>query len=114
MSINQGTHTIPLYEMPVPEPGQIPLDGLPHSRDWARYGKATLRVYVFQGTPRPGSLTPSDVSDIEGEDTLPEVKGILYLILCIENATMATWCFITFVVECIRTCFAIYIGWCMP
>ncbi|XP_052257880.1 uncharacterized protein LOC127862678 isoform X7 [Dreissena polymorpha] len=72
MSINQGTHTIPLYEMPVPEPGQIPLDGLPRSRDWARYGKATLRVYVFQGTPRPGSLTPSDVSDIEGEDTLPE------------------------------------------
>ncbi|XP_052774398.1 uncharacterized protein LOC128212988 isoform X3 [Mya arenaria] len=72
MSINQGTHTIPFYQLPMPEPNQIPLDGGPFPRDFARYGKATLRVYVFQGNPRPGSLTPSDVSDIEDEDTLPE------------------------------------------
>ena len=73
MTINQGTHTMPLFQLPMPEPGQIPLDGGPFPRDWARYGKANLRVYVFQGTPRPGSLTPSDMSDIDDEDTLPEV-----------------------------------------
>ncbi|XP_053395523.1 uncharacterized protein LOC128555844 isoform X3 [Mercenaria mercenaria] len=72
MSINQGTHTIPLFQPPIPEPNQVPLSDQPYTRDWQRYGKATLRVYVFQGQPRPGSLTPSDVSDIEDEDTLPK------------------------------------------
>jgi hypothetical protein len=77
MSINQGTHTLPLFQPPIPEPNQVPLSDQPYTRDWQRYGKATLRVYVFQGQPRPGSLTPSDLSEAEeDEDTLPEViKG---------------------------------------
>ncbi|KAL4236724.1 Coiled-coil domain-containing protein 17 [Mactra antiquata] len=72
MSINDGTHTMPLFQPPIPEPNQVPLNDQPYTRDWQRYGKATLRVYVFQGQPRPGSLTPSDISDIDEEETLPE------------------------------------------
>ena len=30
---------------------------------------------TVQGQPRPGSLTPSDMSDIDDEDTLPEVRN---------------------------------------
>lgn len=78
MSINQGTHTIRLFQPPIPEPNQVPLDDGPYTRDWHRYGKATLRVYVFQGQPRPGSLTPSDLSDVDDEDTLPEVSRYKY------------------------------------
>ncbi|XP_060559794.1 uncharacterized protein LOC132719870 isoform X5 [Ruditapes philippinarum] len=72
MSINQGTHTIPLFQPPIAEPNQIPVSDQPYSRDLQRYGKATLRIYIFQGQPRPGSLTPSDISDVDDEDTLPE------------------------------------------
>ena len=76
MSFNQGTHTLQLYQPPVPEPSSIPFDDQPYHRDWERYGKngkGSLRLYIFQGQPRPGSLTPSDMSDIDDEDTLPEV-----------------------------------------
>ncbi|XP_059151750.1 uncharacterized protein LOC131937975, partial [Physella acuta] len=71
MRINTGTHTLKLYEPPVPEPTNIPYDDLQYHRDARRYGKATVRFHVFQGQPRPGSLTPSELSD-DGDDVLPE------------------------------------------
>ena len=94
MSINQGTHTIPFFELPQPDANQIPLETqAPYPRDWHRYGKATLRVYVFQGQPRPGSLTPSDISDVEDEDTLPEVGiGELKLYIYIAFECLHTKC----------------------
>ena len=99
MSINQGTHTIPFFELPQPDANQIPLETqAPYPRDWHRYGKATLRVYVFQGQPRPGSLTPSDISDVEDEDTLPEV-GIGELKLYIY---IAFKCLHTILIECLQ------------
>lgn len=92
MFINQGTHTLQLYQPPVPEPSSIPFDDQPYQRDWERYGKngkGTLRLYIFQGQPRPGSLTPSDMSDIDDEDTLPEVNMCNfsnYWTLCLRNS----------------------------
>ena len=77
MRVNSGTHEIKLFYPPVPEAGRIPFEEIPIQRDWKRYGKSTLRVHIFQGNPRPGSLTPSDMSD-DGEEILPEVINILY------------------------------------
>ncbi|XP_069128656.1 uncharacterized protein [Argopecten irradians] len=71
MTINSGTHTIKLFYPPAAEAGQIPFEDIPTNRDWKRYGKSTLRIHIFQGEPRPGSLTPSENSD-DGEDVLPE------------------------------------------
>ncbi|XP_033737089.1 uncharacterized protein LOC117325189 isoform X5 [Pecten maximus] len=71
MTINSGTHTIKLFYPPAAEAGQIPFEEIPTNRDWKRYGRSTLRIHIFQGEPRPGSLTPSENSD-DGEDVLPE------------------------------------------
>lgn len=71
MKINTGTHVLKLYEPPVPEPNRISLQDI-YNREWRRYRNATLRIHIFQGQPRPGSLTPSDLSD-DNEDVLPEV-----------------------------------------
>ncbi|KAL3869337.1 hypothetical protein ACJMK2_042031 [Sinanodonta woodiana] len=72
MSISAGTHTLTLYKPPVPESSSVPFDDAPAPKEWKRYGqKATLRIYVFEGQPRPGSLTPSELSEDE-EETLPE------------------------------------------
>ncbi|KAJ8305994.1 hypothetical protein KUTeg_016539 [Tegillarca granosa] len=71
MYINTGTHTLKLYYPPVPEPNRIPFEDLPLNRDWKRYGRSTLRLHIFQGQPRPGSLSPSDLSD-DAEEVLPE------------------------------------------
>ncbi|XP_025108860.1 uncharacterized protein LOC112573069 isoform X2 [Pomacea canaliculata] len=70
MKINTGTHVLKLYEPPVPEPNRISLQDI-YNREWRRYRNATLRIHIFQGQPRPGSLTPSDLSD-DNEDVLPE------------------------------------------
>lgn len=75
MQINTGTHTLRLYMPPVPDPGQVPLEEIQGNHDWRRYGKATLRIHIFQGNPRPGSLTPSDMSE-DGEDVLPEYSWL--------------------------------------
>lgn len=75
MQINTGTHTLKLYTPPVPDPGQVPLEEIPGNNDWRRYGKATLKIHIFQGNPRPGSLTPSDMSE-DGEDVLPEYSWL--------------------------------------
>lgn len=75
MQINTGTHTLRLYTPPVPDPGQVPLEEIQGNHDWRRYGKATLRIHIFQGNPRPGSLTPSDMSE-DGEDVLPEYSWL--------------------------------------
>ena len=72
MRINTGTHTLKLYTPPVPEVSRLPLEDL-SMRDYKRYGKGTIRIHVFHGTPRPGSLTPSELSD-DPEDNLPEVS----------------------------------------
>jgi hypothetical protein len=72
MRVNSGTKTLKLFQPPVPEPTRIPLLDVNYNREWRRYGKATLRIHIFQGQPRPGSLTPSDLSD-DNEDVLPEV-----------------------------------------
>ena len=41
-----------------------------------RYNRhSSLRLHVFQGAPRPGSLTPSEASDLD--DGLPEVTSIV-------------------------------------
>ncbi|KAH9523455.1 hypothetical protein Btru_040051 [Bulinus truncatus] len=71
MRINTGTHTLKLYEPPVPEPTSMPFNSLQYHKDARRYGKATVRIHIFQGQPHPGSLTPSELSD-EGDDVLPE------------------------------------------
>ncbi|KAK3090147.1 hypothetical protein FSP39_009490 [Pinctada imbricata] len=71
MQVNIGTHVLKLYYPPVPEANRIPFEEIPTHRDWRRYGKATLKVHIFQGHPRPGSLTPSDLSE-DGDDVLPE------------------------------------------
>ncbi|XP_061197713.1 uncharacterized protein LOC133205832 isoform X2 [Saccostrea echinata] len=75
MQINTGTHTLKLYSPPVPDPSRIPFDEIPGNNDWRRYGKGTLRVHIFQGNPRPGSLTPSDLSE-DGEEVLPEYSWL--------------------------------------
>lgn len=75
MQINTGTHTLRLYTPPVPDPGQVSLEEIQGNHDWRRYGKATLRIHIFQGNPRPGSLTPSDMSE-DGEDVLPEYSWL--------------------------------------
>ncbi|CAL1538632.1 unnamed protein product [Lymnaea stagnalis] len=71
MRLNTGTHVLKLYEPPVPEPTNIPYNDLQYHRDARRYGKASVRIHIFQGLPRPGSLTPSELSD-EGDNVLPE------------------------------------------
>ncbi|XP_076440309.1 uncharacterized protein LOC143279891 isoform X2 [Babylonia areolata] len=71
MKVNTGTRTLKLFSPPVPEPSRIPLQDVNYNREWRRYRNATLRVHVFQGQPRPGSLTPSDLSD-DNEEVLPE------------------------------------------
>lgn len=75
MQINTGTHTLKLYSPPVPDPSRIPFDEIPGNNDWRRYGKGTLRINIFQGNPRPGSLTPSDMSE-DGEEVLPEYSWL--------------------------------------
>uniref|UniRef100_A0A8W8LP49 Uncharacterized protein n=1 Tax=Magallana gigas TaxID=29159 RepID=A0A8W8LP49_MAGGI len=75
MQINTGTQTLKLYTPPVPDAGQVPLEEIPGKNDWRRYGKATLRIHIFRGNPRPGSLTPSDMSE-DGEDVLQEYSWI--------------------------------------
>ncbi|XP_052098307.1 uncharacterized protein LOC127733070 isoform X1 [Mytilus californianus] len=72
MNINTGTHTLKLFYPPVPDSTQIPFDNRPYKSDWTRYGKASLRIHIFQGQPRPGSLTPSEESAEDGEEVLPE------------------------------------------
>ncbi|CAG2196380.1 unnamed protein product [Mytilus edulis] len=72
MNINTGTHTLKLFYPPVPDSTQIPFDNRPYKSDWTRYGKASLRLHIFQGQPRPGSLTPSEESAEDGEEVLPE------------------------------------------
>ncbi|XP_074643635.1 uncharacterized protein LOC141900574 isoform X3 [Tubulanus polymorphus] len=78
--VNVGTKNIQLYLPPVPNPDTIPLE--PHyvSKDWTRYGKADLRLHVFHNIPRPGSVTPSEVSEDEDNDSLipPEVAWISF------------------------------------
>lgn len=74
MKINTGNHILKLYEPPVPDPTRLPLQDINYNREWRRYRKATLRIHIFQGQPRPGSLTPSDMSD-DNEDVLPEVSS---------------------------------------
>lgn len=73
MRINIGTHVLKLFKPPVPEPTSIPIDDFHYQRDWSRYGNATVKIHIFQGAPRPGSLSPSVMSD-NGDDVLPEVN----------------------------------------
>ena len=68
--VNVGTHTLRLYEAPVPQIDSIPLEG---PKAWHKYKKATVRINIFVGTPRPGSLTPSEASD-EDVDCPPVSK----------------------------------------
>ena len=84
MRLNIGTHTLKLFAPPVPEPNSIPItdssSSSHHLRQqqalWKRYGKASVRLHIFHGQPRPGSLTPSELSD-EGEEILPEVSRLV-------------------------------------
>lgn len=75
MRLNTGTKALKLFTPPVPEPARIPLQDVNYNREWRRYGKATLRIHIFQGQPRPGSLTPSDLSD-DNEDLMPELAWL--------------------------------------
>lgn len=72
MSVNTGTHTLKMFYPPAPDANQIPFENRPYKSDWTRYGKAALRLHIFQGQPRPGSLTPSEESE-DGEEVMPEV-----------------------------------------
>ncbi|CAH1775471.1 unnamed protein product [Owenia fusiformis] len=72
LRVNTGVHTIQLYTPPIPEPHTIPLEYQHRPKDWERYGKANVRIYMFTGTPRPGSLSQSDASDDEDENTIPQ------------------------------------------
>ena len=76
MKVNTGTKILKLFMPPVPEPARIPLQDVNYNRDWRRYHNATLKIHIFQGQPRPGSLTPSDLSD-DNEEVLPEVSRCL-------------------------------------
>ncbi|XP_050401529.1 uncharacterized protein LOC126818261 isoform X2 [Patella vulgata] len=71
MRINTGTHTLKLFQPPTPEASRIPFEDVAYNREWKPYGKSTLRIHIFQGVARPGSLTPSELSS-DGEDTIPE------------------------------------------
>lgn len=81
-ALNLGTHVMQLYEPPVPEADVIPLEEHWQPKEWHRYGKATLRIHVFQGTARPGSLVPSEVSEDE-EEKLPQVHNNANVTTCI-------------------------------
>jgi hypothetical protein len=72
MSVNTGTHTLKMFYPPAPDANQIPFENRPYKSDWTRYGKAALMLHIFQGQPRPGSLTPSEESE-DGEEVMPEV-----------------------------------------
>ncbi|ESO88244.1 hypothetical protein LOTGIDRAFT_234580 [Lottia gigantea] len=71
MRINTGTHTLKLFAPPTPEASRIPFEDVAYNREWKRYGRATLKINIFQGMARPGSLTPSELSS-DGEDSIPE------------------------------------------
>ena len=43
--------------------------------------RSSIRLHVFQGAPRPGSLTPSDMSD--SEQSLPEVCVCVCVSVCV-------------------------------
>ena len=73
MKVNTGTKILKLFLPPVPEPARIPLQDVNYNREWRRYHNATLKIHIFQGQPRPGSLTPSELSD-DNEEVLPEVS----------------------------------------
>ncbi|XP_013420709.1 uncharacterized protein LOC106181016 [Lingula anatina] len=70
-TVNTGTHTVLLYEPPVPETDTISLEMGWKPQGVRRFRRATLRLRLFHGKPRPGSLTPSEASDQE-DDTLPK------------------------------------------
>ncbi|XP_046327915.2 uncharacterized protein LOC124111997 isoform X2 [Haliotis rufescens] len=76
MRINNGTHTLKLFAPPVPEASRLPLEDF-SLHDYKRYGRGSLRIHIFHGNPRPGSLTPSDISD-DQEDNLPEYAWLPY------------------------------------
>lgn len=74
IDLNTGTLQLELYEPPVPEIHHIPTHAQFKARDWRPYGNsATLRVHVFLGVPRPGSLTPSEVTDDEEDNAVENV-----------------------------------------
>ncbi|XP_013402348.2 uncharacterized protein LOC106167978 [Lingula anatina] len=70
-TVNTGTHTVLLYEPPVPETDTFSLEMGWKPQGVRRFRRATLRLRLFHGKPRPGSLTPSEASDQE-DDTLPK------------------------------------------
>ncbi|KAI0225502.1 hypothetical protein LSAT2_023748 [Lamellibrachia satsuma] len=68
--LNTGTHQLQLFQPPVPKISAIPFRQRNFPKQWKRYGRATLRVYIFRGLPRPGSLTPSDRSEDDEDDKI--------------------------------------------
>ncbi|XP_076462102.1 uncharacterized protein LOC143294612 [Babylonia areolata] len=72
MKVNTGTKTLPLFLPPAPSPREIPLQNFRKQRDWLPYHDATLRLHIFHGEPRAGSLTPSDVSADDDSEVVPE------------------------------------------
>ena len=71
-----GTHQLPLFLPPVPRISSIPLHLGTSPGDWQRYGRASLRIYIFRDLPRHGSLSPSDQSEDENDDDkIPPLVG---------------------------------------
>ena len=70
--INTGTHTLQLLQPPIPALAHIPSEDRYHPEKFTKYGQANVRIHIFQGQPRSGSLTPSVDSDDELE-ILPKV-----------------------------------------
>jgi hypothetical protein len=85
IKIDVGTKVVDLFEPPVPDIHHIPTQPQFKARDWRPYGKATLRIHVFTGAPRPGSLTPSEASEDE-EEQVSKVIKINGLVIQISNA----------------------------
>ena len=81
MWINTGTKTLKLFAPPVLESTHTMMQDVNNNREWKRYRNATIRLYIFQGQPRSGSLTPSDLSnDSDDDDVLPEVVMMLVVL----------------------------------
>ncbi len=72
--MNIGTHLMNLYEPPVPEPVDIPIEEHWQPKDWKRYRhNALLKIHIFQDKPEPGSPSLSEASN-DVEFNVPEVS----------------------------------------
>ena len=80
--LNTGTHVLPLYTAPVPDVRSMIAD--PRQR----CGRASVKLLVAIGNPRPASVTSSEESDSDADDADPGVSEVgRFILYCLLYCT---------------------------